>query len=55
MTKTGFDNTVSSLDSKIAENKTKSKSIESELKELIENAGSFLWIFFDGGDGFKPI
>ena len=55
VTKTDFDNTVSSLDSKIAENKTKNKSIENELKELIENAGSFLWIFFDGGDGFKPI
>ena len=55
ITKSTFDDTVSSLDSKIAENKTKNKSIENELKELIENAGSFLWIFFDGGDGFKPI
>ena len=32
--KTGFDNTISSLDSKIAENKTKIKSIENELKKL---------------------
>ena len=32
--KTIFDNTVSSLVSKIAENKTKSKSIENELKTL---------------------
>ena len=34
MTKTIFDNTVSSLDSKIAENKTKNKSIENEFKKL---------------------
>ena len=32
--KTNFDNTVSSLDSKIAENKTKNKSIENEFKKL---------------------
>ena len=32
--KTDFDYTASSLDSKIAENKTKSKSIENELKKL---------------------
>ena len=32
--KTNFDNTVSSLDSKIAENKTKNESIENELKKL---------------------
>ena len=32
--KTDFDNAVSSLDSKIAENKTKNKSIENELKKL---------------------
>ena len=32
--KSDFDNTVSSLDSKIAENKTKNKSIENELKNL---------------------
>ena len=32
MTKTNFDNAVSSLDSKIAANKTKSESIENELK-----------------------
>ena len=29
-----FDNTVSSLDSKIAANKTKNKSIENEFKKL---------------------
>ena len=34
VTITVFDNTVSSLDSKIAENKTKNKSIENELKNL---------------------
>ena len=34
MVKTNFDNTVSSLDSKIAANKTKNESIENELKKL---------------------
>ena len=34
MTKTNFDNTVSSLKSKIARNKTKNESIENELKKL---------------------
>ena len=34
MTKTNFDNTVSSLNSKIARNKTKNESIENELKKL---------------------
>ena len=34
MSKTIFNNTISSLDSKIAENKTKNKSIENELKKL---------------------
>ena len=34
VTKTTFDNTVSSLDSKTAENKTKNKSIENEFKKL---------------------
>ena len=34
MTKTIFDNTVSSLDSKIAENETKNNSIENEIKKL---------------------
>ena len=34
MTKTDFDNTISSLDSKIARNKTKNESIENELKKL---------------------
>ena len=34
MTKTNFDNTVSSLNTKIARNKTKNESIENELKKL---------------------
>ena len=34
MTKTNFDNTVSSRDGKIAKNKTKNESIENELKKL---------------------
>ena len=34
MTKTNFDNTVSSLDSKVAKNKTKNESIENEFKKL---------------------
>ena len=34
ITKTIFDNTVSRLDRKIVENKTKNKSIENELKKL---------------------
>ena len=34
VTKANFDNTVSSLNSNIAENKTKNGSIESELKKL---------------------
>ena len=34
VTKTNFDNTISSLDGKIAENKTKNKSIENEFKKL---------------------
>ena len=34
ITKTDFDNKVSSLDRKIAENKAKNKSIENELKKL---------------------
>ena len=33
MVKTNFDNTISSLDSNIAENKTKNESIENELKK----------------------
>ena len=32
--KTNFDNTKSSLDNKIVENKTENKSIENELKKL---------------------
>ena len=34
MAKTNFDNTVSSLNNKIAANKTKEESIENELKKL---------------------
>ena len=34
VTKTDFDNTISSLDSEIAGNKTKNESIENELKKL---------------------
>ena len=34
VSKTDFDNRVSSLDSKIAVNKTKNESIENELKKL---------------------
>ena len=34
MTKTNFDNTLSSLDIKIAKNKTKNKSIENDCKKL---------------------
>ena len=34
MTKTIFDNTISSLDSKTAANKTENDSIENELKKL---------------------
>ena len=34
VTKTVFDNTISSFDSKIAENKIKNKSVENELKKL---------------------
>ena len=34
MTKTDFDNIISSLDSKIAENKTRNEYIENKLKKL---------------------
>ena len=34
VTETDFDNKVSSLDSKIAANKTKNESIENEIKKL---------------------
>ena len=34
MTKTNFDNTISSLDSKISMNKTKNKFIENKLRTL---------------------
>ena len=34
MTKTDFDNSISSLDSKIAANKAKNESIENEFKKL---------------------
>ena len=55
MTKTDFNNTTSSLDSKIASNKTKNTSIENELKKSKKNLGFILLgnIFFDGGDGSK--
>ena len=63
VTKTDFDNTVRGLNSEIAENKTKNKSIENELKRLKKNLGFIILgnIFFDGGDGsqayliFQPI
>ena len=56
MTKADFDNTVSSLNSKIAENKTKNGSAESELKML----KTFDLSFFIGkshfeGDGMQTI
>ena len=53
MTKTDFDNTVSSRDSKIATNKTKNESIEHEFKNSKRNLGFLLLgnIFFDGEDG----
>ena len=55
MTKTDFNNTISSLDSKIASNKTKNTSTENELKKSKKNLGFILLgnIFFDGGDGSK--
>ena len=34
MTKTNFDNRISSLDGKIAEKKTKNESLENEIKKL---------------------
>ena len=49
VTKTGFDNTVSSLNGKIAENKTKNGSIESELKML----KTFDLSFFIGKSNFE--
>ena len=55
VTKTDFNNTISSLDSKIASNKTKNTSTENELKKSKKNLGFILLgnIFFDGGDGSK--
>ena len=41
VTKTDFDNSVSILDSKIAANKTKNKSIQNELKKLIAFDSSY--------------
>ena len=63
MRKTDFDNTVSSLDSKIATNKTKSESIEKEFKKSKRNLGFVVLenILFDGEDGsqtyliFQPV
>ena len=57
-----IDTKVSSLDGKIAENKTKNKSIENESKRT-KNFGFVLFVntFFDGGDGsqayliFQPL
>ena len=54
---------VSSLDGKIAENKTKNESIKNELKRSKKSFGFILLgnIFFDGGDGsqayliFQPL
>ena len=48
-----IDNKVSSLNGKIAENKTKNVSIEKALKKLIKISPFFLSenIFFDGSDG----
>ena len=43
MAKTNFDNTVSSLDGKIAENKTKNESIENGLKETAKDILLFFW------------
>ena len=42
VTKTNCDNTVSSLDSKIAANRTKSESIENELKLKIFDSSYFI-------------
>ena len=55
VTKTDFNNTISSLDSKIASNKTKNTSTENDLKKSKKNLGFILLgnIFFDGGDGSK--
>ena len=63
MRKTDFDNTVSSLDSTIATNKTKSESIEKEFKKSKRNLGFVVLenILFDGEDGsqtyliFQPV
>ena len=49
MTKTNFDNTVSSFDNKIAANKTKNQSIENELQKL----KIFDWSYFDGKSHFE--
>ena len=58
-----IDNKVSSLDGKIAENKTKNVSIENALKKLIKNLPFIISanIFFGGSDGsqayllFQPV
>ena len=49
MLKTNFDNTVLSLDSKIAANKTKNESIENELKKL----KTFDLSYFNGKSYFE--
>ena len=43
MTKTNFDNTVSSLDSKIVKNKTQNEYIENELKKVKTLDELFYW------------
>ena len=49
MAKTDFDNKVSRLNSKIAANKTKSESIDNELKKL----KTLDWIYFIGKSHFE--
>ena len=63
VSKTIFDDTVSRLDSEIAENKTKNDSINNKIKEVIKNLLFVSWgiIFFGGRDGsqacltFQPL
>ena len=49
MAKTDFENKVSSLNNKIAVNKTKNESIENELKKL----KTFDWSYFRGKSHFE--
>ena len=63
VTKTDFDNTASSLDSKISTNNSKTKSIENEFKKSKRNLVFVILenIFFDGVNGsqayliFQPV